>query len=303
VGQQGLIGAAVAARLSDVCCASDQAPAGAPGEPPRGHASNLLWRVTSIAETTSTNDVCRDLARAGAPEGTVVIADVQTSGRGRLGRTWLSPSGSGLWCSVLLRPPLPLSSLGPLTLVIAVAAHRTLSAAGAAGVTIKWPNDLIWQSRKLAGILTEAAAPGGDGGGAGVGLLHEPPAYVVAGIGINLHVPPGGFPASLSGSAAALAQATGVAPDPGSLGASLLLQLARDYRRFLAEGFAGLRCEWLARSAMIGQMVKVTRPDGRSIAGVAQTIDQSGQLVLLLESGQTMAVAAADVTLQADRSS
>lgn len=272
MSQPGRIGTLVAASL-----AASSAPEAA------------LMRISALSETSSTNDSCREMALAGAPEWTVVIADVQSKGRGRLGREWSSPAGCGLWCSVLLRPAVPLARLGPLALVIAVGAHQALTAVGAAGLEIKWPNDLLWRGRKLAGILTETPGPG---------AADAPPRCAIAGIGINLRVPPLGFPESIAGNAVALEEITGEFPDVGRLGALLLQQLYAGYHQLQREGFGGLREQWLARTKMMGLTVTATSPGGDTLGGIAETIDLDGQLVLRLESGATVTVAAADVTLR-----
>ena len=134
-------------------------------------------------EVASTNTKARSLAKAGAPEGAVVIAESQTSGRGRRGRSWFCPAGKGLLISVLLRPTLPVSQVHLLTLVAACAAAEAIEATVDLPVGIKWPNDLFLGDRKAGGILVEAA-----GAGAAVD-------WVVAGIGINVNTEPGELPA------------------------------------------------------------------------------------------------------------
>jgi BirA family biotin operon repressor/biotin-[acetyl-CoA-carboxylase] ligase len=255
----------------------------APGE--------LAWQVVALHETSSTSDVCRELADAGFAEGTVVIADVQTRGRGRLGRSWVSPAGAGLWCSALLRPDRPLAHMSPLALVLAVAARRAVAAdvPNGAEVEIKWPNDLMWRGRKLAGILTEAKA-GADPAGA--------PDHIIAGIGINLETPPGGFAPQLLGTAVSLAEIAGARPDAGAIGARLLREVGRAYRELVVSGFGGLRAEWLRHNCTVGRAVTATAATGAAIAGWAEDIDGSGQLIIRLGDGARSRVAAGDVTLR-----
>lgn len=257
-----------------------------------GAAGGLDWQVISRSEVTSTNDVCRELGEAGRPEGVAVIADVQTRGRGRLGRAWASPAGCGLWCSVLLRPPLPMAALAPLALVVAVAARRAVSSSGdpgAAEVGIKWPNDLVWRRRKLAGILTEARlGPHPE----------QAPEYVVVGIGINLETPPDGYPPPLAGAAVSLAEVLGRRPAAGELGARVLLELGAAYREFGGSGFAGLRREWLVHNRTTGGPVTATGAGGDITAGHAEDIDLLGRLVIRRDDGERVAVAAGDVTLR-----
>src|SRR5262249_7148114 len=134
----------------------------------------IAWRVQRVASTGSTNDDAAALVRAGAPHGTVVVADEQTQGRGRQGRSWGSPPGANLHLSAVLRPPLPPHEAPPLTLAAAVAVCDALRGLGA-DARIKWPNDVVIDDRKVAGILTESSTRGG-------GLD-----AVVIGIGVNVN--------------------------------------------------------------------------------------------------------------------
>jgi len=257
-------------------------------EMPDRHPIDIAWSVVSLAETTSTNDVARALAAAGAPEGTAVIADRQTSGRGRLGRAWHSPPGSGLWCSVILRPRLPLSQLGPLALVVAIAVYRAGQRWQATGLGLKWPNDLVADGRKVAGILTEAVG----------GSDTLPPEYVVVGIGVNVRRPVDGFPSPLQQTAGALEDLLGInCPTVGEFGTVMLAELADVYRTFVDDGFAGLQAEWLRANITTGRQVDVGGTGG-GWSGFAEAIDELGRLVVRRDEGDVVAVAAGDVTLR-----
>lgn len=266
----GVVGAELAARLAL-----------------RQDAAARRWSVVALSATTSTNDFARALAAGGAPEGTIVVADQQTSGRGRLGRGWHSPAGGGLWCSVLLRPRVPLSLIGPLPLVVALAACRAAWRLGARHVQVKWPNDLVHDGRKLGGILLETAAGPGD----------EPPAFVICGIGVNVRRPDDGFPTGLASLAVALDElVVGPAPTAGEFGEALLDGLAAVYDRWQEEGFMGLREEWLAANVTTGHDVAVS--GAQHLDGHAVTVDGQGRLVVVPPSGEPVAVAAGDVTLR-----
>lgn len=255
---------------------------------PDRHPTDIAWSVASLAETTSTNDVARAVAAAGAPEGTVIIADKQTSGRGRLGRAWHSPPGTGLWCSAVLRPPLPLGQLGPLALVAAIAVYRAGLRWGATGLGLKWPNDLVAAGRKVAGILTEAVG----------GSDRLPPEYVIVGIGVNVRRPADGFPPALQQTAVSLEDLLDTdCPTVGEFATVMLAELGDAYCTFVADGFAGLQAEWLSANITTGRMVDVGGPGG-GWSGVAETIDQLGRLVVRRGDGATVAVAAGDVTLR-----
>jgi BirA family transcriptional regulator, biotin operon repressor / biotin---[acetyl-CoA-carboxylase] ligase len=155
-------------------------------------AVDFVTRVLARPVTTSTNDDVRKLAAQGAPEGTVVVADRQTEGRGRLGRAWHSPEGAGLYLSVLLRPTEPAEQLGRYAIAAAVAVCEACRALAGARVGIKWPNDVLGDGRKLAGILCELR-----GGGAGG-------AELVVGVGVNVNALEADFPEALRSGATSL---------------------------------------------------------------------------------------------------
>ena len=173
----------------------------------------LVHRVVLLDETGSTNDDARRLAQEDAPDGTVVLARSQRAGRGRLGRFWHSPGGTGLYLSILLRPEEPLDRVGRYALVAAVAAVETCRAAGAMGARIKWPNDILVAEGKLAGILAELRSGG-------------PAAELVLGFGVNLRTPDGGFPEEIATRATSLAAVSGA--DVGRAGTAVALVRAID---------------------------------------------------------------------------
>lgn len=244
--------------------------------------------------TASTNDDARALARAGAPEGTVVLARVQTGGRGRLGRSWESPDG-GVYLSVVLRPPLALQEAGPLPLVVGIGVAAGLEALGAA-VGLKWPNDVLVMGPtgapegKVAGILLESMAEG------------ERIAWVVAGIGVDVRRPERPTPG-----AAYLADLLDPAPGRAAVAAAVLDGVSAAYRDFVAHGFAGsplaggqrsLAARWDERSVLRGREVEVRDMRGDVVAaGAATGVDADGRL-LVERDGAVSAVAAGEVTLR-----
>jgi len=236
-----------------------------------------MWTACDgMAETVSTNEEAKRLARNGAAEGTVVVAGRQTGGRGRLGRTWESPEG-GAYCSFVLRPNVPPSTIAPLPLVVAVGAARALTALGVP-VRLKWPNDLLVGGRKLGGILLEVAA--------------EPDCveWVVVGCGVNVASGPGE-------NAAAVRDFVPMASVPG-VAAAVLDAVAGAYREFLHEGFGALRREYEALSALTGRVVHVANALGEAVAeGAVSGLGEDGALVLSGPSGETR-VHAGEVTLR-----
>ncbi|MBI4277335.1 MAG: biotin--[acetyl-CoA-carboxylase] ligase [Armatimonadetes bacterium] len=221
----------------------------------------------------STNDVARDLAEAGAGEGTAVVAEEQTAGRGRQGRTWHSPPG-GLWLSVILRPARPSPGVG---LAVGVAAATALRRATGADVRLKWPNDLVIAGRKLGGILLEAA------GGA-----------VIAGIGINLNVDEAHLPPEVRASSISLAAHLGRPVDRAGVLADLLGDLEAEYAAWRHGGAAALLSSWRALSATLGRPVSVVLPEAR-VEGLAEDVDEEGALLVRQADGSLRRVVAGDL--------
>lgn len=235
------------------------------------------WGVASVeihARIGSTNDRARELAASGAPPYSVVIADEQTSGRGRRGAAWHSSAGCGLWMSVLLPTVVDIGDL-PLPLVVGVAAAEAIeSVAPNVHASIKWPNDLLIGPRKVGGILCEA----GSG-------------CVVAGIGINMRVPPGGFPEKLEGRAGALEHEAGKILLRSQLCGLILGSL--ETMTATAEGVYASLSNFRGRDALQGNPVD-TEQEG---PGVARGVDDSGSLMLERADGSRVRVISGSVRL------
>lgn len=242
-------------------------------------------RVLCHREVTSTSAVAAALVASGEPEGTVVLAERQTAGRGRLGRTWASPPGLGLWFSTILQPPIPASRAPVLTQVAAVAvAEGVEEVAGRLPGGIKWPNDLILAGRKVAGILTEMVARG------------ERVAAVLLGVGLNVNQGPADFPPELGGRAGSVAMAAGRILPRADLFRALLRCLDNRYREFLAVGPGPALAEAAARSLTLGRPVRA-REGETELTGVALRLEADGALTLRLRDGQVRRLVAGEVTL------
>lgn len=242
------------------------------------------WRdVVWHAEVDSTQRVARELARSGAAEGTVVIAEAQTAGRGRLGRTWHSPPGTNLYCSILLRPALSIVRVPELALVAGLGVARAADGLGL-HARIKWPNDVLVGGRKVAGILTEMEAE--------LDRVH----VVIVGIGVNVNAAAEHFPPYLSDKATSLAVASGAPIDRIGFTAGLLAELESCFARHRDGGFAALRDEWERRSALTGRRVTVAGPHG-DVAGEVSGLDDDGALRLVDASGTVHRIVAGEVTV------
>ncbi len=232
----------------------------------------------------STNTLAKELAARGAPEGTVVIARGQTGGRGRLGRSFSSPAGLGLYLSVILRPNCKPENLMHLTCAAGVAAADAVEKACGLRPGIKWANDLVFGKRKLGGILTEL---GFDSAGNA--------AWAVVGIGINCLHRPEDFPEDIRGIATSLRMATGQHIAPEALAASLILALSQ-----MAEGLMdapGLIARYRENCVTLGQEVCVVRADTVR-HGKALTVGDDGALTVAFPDGTTETVASGEVSIR-----
>ena len=228
----------------------------------------------------STNLEAARRATAGAPEGLCVIAAEQTSGRGRLGRQWLSPKGAGLYFSIVLRPTTPQSSWPLLTLMAAVAVHDALFESCGLQTDIKWPNDIVAGEKKLCGILAETVDTTGG-------------SVVVLGIGINLTEH--SFSPELQGVATSIQGISGGPVDYELILQTLIKNLSRQYGKFQTTP-SGLAYEWCTRSSYCkGKRIRVT--DGNeTFEGVTRGLEADGGLVVELDNGGQKVIRAADIS-------
>ncbi|HHY87175.1 MAG TPA: biotin--[acetyl-CoA-carboxylase] ligase [Verrucomicrobia bacterium] len=241
--------------------------------------------IRVFEQTTSTNDIVEKLARDGVPEGVAVFAEAQTRGRGRLGRQWISPARQGIWCSVLLRPDLRPQQATQLTVAAAASLVAAIRSQTGLKPEIKWPNDILVNGRKLAGILTELSAE----------LDHI--RYVILGIGVDVNVEAEAFPADLRRTATSLAIETGERVSRPELAVAILRELDRNYRRIAAGEFEGVADEWEASCTTIGREVTIRIGD-RRVRGRAESLGEDGALLLRTEHGRIEPITGGDVTLE-----
>ena len=224
------------------------------------------------AEVDSTNQVAKRLAHDGAPEGAIVIAESQRSGRGRRGKKWLSPSG-GVWMTIILRPDILPSKAPQLTLVTGVAVAETLDKECGLDVGIKWPNDILIGEKKVCGILTEACTnPQGL-------------EYVVVGVGIDLNVDVNAFPPDLREGATSLKQELEKEIYSVKLVQKFLENFEKLYNDFKTGDFPEILTEWRKLSKTIGSNVEVHKK-GKVVRGEAVGITNEGVLILEMDDGR-----------------
>ena len=264
--------------------------------PDRLHADDLLARLGRVQvvgrdirifqETTSTNDVVEKLARDGVAEGVVVFAESQSKGRGRLGRKWLSPTGKGLWFSILLRPELPPQSATRFTVAAATALRRAIARETGLKPEIKWPNDILIDQKKVAGILTELKA--------------EPDrvSYLIVGIGVDVNLNATDFPSELRKVATSLKAELGQPVPRPELAVTILRELDADYSRTKTGRFDAVAEEWEAQCTTLGREVTIRTGD-RQIRGRAESLDDDGALLLRTEHGHLERILGGDVSLEA----
>jgi len=226
------------------------------------------WTAFVLLDVTdSTNRVAMEMAEDGAPHGTVVVADAQTAGRGRMGRRWESPEGKNLYVSLLLRPSVSTVDAPRLALVAGVALADAVEAVGVSA-SLKWPNDLYCGGRKAAGILAEMASDPD-------GVRH-----VVIGVGLNVNMEEADFPPELWGTATSLRIQAGRAFRRVDVLAQLLDAFGARYAEFVAGGFASLRDGWDRRDFLRGHRILLRRQGGEGW-GIADGLDTGGALRFL----------------------
>ncbi len=237
-----------------------------------------------VAVCASTNDLAIERARAGAPHGMIVVADAQTAGRGRLGRSWASPPGRSLYLSIVVRAPLPLARLAPLTLAVGIGACDAVRAEGVTSAALKWPNDLVIApaGRKLAGILCESAGEGA----------------VIVGIGVNLNGAAHDLPPEIAHRATTIADELGRWVDRAAFTERLLGELEPWIDRFVTGGVPAIAAAWEARmAATLRLRVDRVGPAGLPVVGVALGLDRDGGLRLRDDQGVVHRVIAGEITV------
>ena len=245
-------------------------------------ATRLGNKFHYFEQIGSTNTHAGELAESGAAEGEVVIAESQTHGRGRLGRRWESPPWANLYFSIVLRPKLAPEHAAQITLMAAVAVAEAVASFIAQEITIKWPNDILVDGRKLAGILTEASCSAGR------------VEYVILGVGINVNTAIDSMPDEIRRGATSLFDLTGKNVSRENVLHRLIRDLDRCYGVLEASGFDALRPRWEARFNLRGKRVRAEL-DGQVVTGRACGIDRNGELVLEDENGMLKTIIAGDV--------
>jgi BirA family biotin operon repressor/biotin-[acetyl-CoA-carboxylase] ligase len=240
--------------------------------------------IVYFKETDSTNVRAKYLAGDGAPEGTVVVAEKQTQGRGRRGRSWFSPPGKGIYTSIVLRPPIPPNEAPKLTLMASVAVAEALMSLTSLKVNIKWPNDILIKGRKVAGILTE------------ISTEMDRIDYVIIGVGVNVNTPRKGLPPDIRHTATSVFMETGKAFPRIALLRAYLEWLEIYYETFKTKGFDPILNRWKHLADIIGRKISVDLMDSVRVGKVLD-VDKDGFLILQDRRGTIERIISGDVTL------
>lgn len=232
--------------------------------------------------TDSTNSRACELAGRGAAEGEAVVADAQDKGRGRMGRIWHSPSSANLYLSVILRPTIPPGQASLLTLLAAVATAESVAEFSGLRPAIKWPNDILLNGRKTAGLLNEMRSEAGR-------IL-----FVIMGFGVNLNLDEESFPAEIRGLATSLKRETGQAVSRPAFLGDLLRRLEAWYELFLSQGPAPILNAWRDWAQTRGRPVHVIS-SGENWTGLAVDIAEDGGLIVRTEDGRQRKIVSGDV--------
>lgn len=255
-----------------------------PNEIREGLGTRILGtkEIVHFSETDSTNLRAKILAAGGAPEGTVVIAEKQTMGRGRKGRGWFSPSGGGVYISLILRPTMPPSEAPRITLVTGVAAAEALLSLTPLEAKIKWPNDILINGKKIAGILTE------------ISTEMDEIDYIVVGIGVNVNMPAESLDEEIREKATSILIETGEPFSRVKLIRAFLEHFEARYEMLGRQGFNPIRRRWKELSDSLGKQVTVDMI-GKTCVGELFDIDEEGVLILKDEHGEYHRIVSGDI--------
>lgn len=242
-------------------------------------------KVYYCPSVSSTNDLARELAVKGSGDGSLVVAEEQIGGKGRLGRGWYSPRYKGIWFSLILRPPVNPAEASQVTMMAAVALASAVREETGIEVGIKWPNDLLAEGKKLCGILTELSAE--------MDRIN----HLVVGVGLNVNQDPEDFQEEVRGTATSLKVEAGRAVARVKLLQASLAEFERWYTIWLAQGFSPILARWKEMTVTLNRPVRIHTLN-KSWDGWAEDVDKDGALLLRLPGGELQRVVSGEVSLR-----
>lgn len=246
-----------------------------------------MYPIHFFESIPSTNILAKKLAEDGALHGTAVIAANQTEGRGRLGKSWYSAAGKGLYCSIIVRPRLAVEHYPKITLAAGLGVAIAIDRIAAVSSQLKWPNDIFIDGKKCGGILTESSS------------LNEPVArrYAVIGIGLNLGSALEDFPVDLRDKITSLFIETGKNYDVQRVFSDIRDEVLRQLEDFYNDGFQPILASWKGRDFLLGKEMECVSSEGKIIAGVSLGPDAEGQLHVKAPDGKIHTVLSGDIRL------
>jgi BirA family biotin operon repressor/biotin-[acetyl-CoA-carboxylase] ligase len=245
-------------------------------------ANKVVREIRTFEEVTSTNDLAYEMALRGGREGVIVVAEAQTRGRGRMNRSWFSPSGKNLYLSLILRPPIPLRLVPLLTYLGAISTAEALYEAFSLEVDVKWPNDILVRGKKLAGLLNEMKAE------------EDRVDFVVLGFGVNLNIGLETFPSELIENTTSVMRELGHRVSRVKFTRHLLERIDAWYETLLSKGASPIIEKWEAVARIRGKFLEV-RSFGEIHRGFAEGLDYDGALILCEGKDQRIRIVAGDV--------
>ncbi|GIN70082.1 bifunctional ligase/repressor BirA [Bacillus sp. J14TS2] len=245
-------------------------------------ATILGKKVIHLETTTSTQEIAHQEAAKGAPEGTLIISEEQTSGRGRMSRVWHSSKQKGIWMSLILRPIVPLEKAPPFTLITAIAVAKAIEDLFELEPEIKWPNDLLLNGKKITGILTELQGEA------------DQVNYLIIGMGINVNQDIQDFPNELQDKVTSLFIESGKRIKRKIIVQRILKNLEKYYLIYIEKGFAPLKIIWEEYAISIGKVI-TAQTSREKITGIAEGITNDGVLLIRDENGQVHSIYSADI--------
>ncbi len=247
---------------------------------------NIHRKIISLPEISSTNDLAMKLARQGEPAGTVIEAKTQNAGRGRLGKEWLSPPGTGLYFSIILRPVLPPADLSKITLAAGLGSAVALENYCGLSIRLKWPNDLFLEGKKLGGILCESSPIG-----------HGKDTVVIVGIGLNVNTPVAAFPKKLHKRVTSLSWHGDKTISQPDLMLAMVRLIETQVHRLENGGFSQILTEWRTRDYTMGRELEWLAINGNKVRGISLGPDAQGILQIRDIHGTVHEVLSGDLSL------
>ncbi|MCC6545186.1 MAG: biotin--[acetyl-CoA-carboxylase] ligase [Nitrospirae bacterium] len=241
-------------------------------------------KILFFDEVGSTNDVAMESGAKGLAEGLVILSEGQSHGKGRMGRTWVSPGNVNIYISILLRPDISPQYAPVMTMMSAISTARAITEVTGLETTIKWPNDILIDRKKVSGILTEMNAE------------QERINYIAAGIGINVNMKKQDFPEDLRMPATSLSECLGKRVDRMNLLFALINTLEQDYEELKNYGVKSIFRRWRNGCDILKRRIQVSLP-GEQITGVAEDLSPEGGLIMILDRGGKRVIYAGDVTI------